>query len=551
MLRPFGRPTPSGGTPEAGARVVADPRAALALARALGVLVDSIAAMGDPNLAFRVVGAEGTTTGERPPLATGLAGVREALRQAVARARAGSLICRLEDGALTVDGVVASRDAVQADPVLVLLEARMRRRGAGVLAVREGAAPAELLSLGHLLASDRPVASRHETPAQVPPEPSAQVGADDRPEATELLRTWSIHLTAAAPQEPDRGRAPSVGAPPRTVAAWRLGHFAAARTAEAIAASVEELLALAQEATARGDAATLEGVATALAGRLRELGGGPGRLACEGGLRRLATRETLPLLASRVADSAEPELLLAVLARSGAASVAALLGLLGRTDDPRIRRACFDAIVALDAGTELVLEALDDPRWYVVRNAAALLGELRAHDADRALARLLAHGDARVRLAVARALVRLRSPAALAALQQALGDASPDVRRLAATAFALGAHLPGTSRPSAAPLIHALEAETDEDVALEMIAALGRLGSADAVQRLLRVAQRPPLDPTTGELPEPQPAWMRVAAIEALVVARGSAPLERVLAELREDADGAVAMAATQAAAGG
>jgi HEAT repeat protein len=231
--------------------------------------------------------------------------------------------------------------------------------------------------------------------------------------------------------------------------------------------------------------------------------------------------------------------------------VAALLGLLGRTDDPRIRRACFDAIVALDAGTELVLEALDDPRWYVVRNAAALLGELRAHDADRALARLLAHGDARVRLAVARALVRLRSPAALAALQQALGDASPDVRRLAATAFALGAHLPGTSRPSAAPLIHALEAETDEDVALEMIAALGRLGSADAVQRLLRVAQRPPLDPTTGELPEPQPAWMRVAAIEALVVARGSAPLERVLAELREDADGAVAMAATQAAAGG
>jgi hypothetical protein len=72
-------------------------------------------------------------------------------------------------------------------------------------------------------------------------------------------------------------------------------------------------------------------------------------------------------------------------------------------------------------------------------------------------------------------------------------------------------------------LATALERETDDEVAIEMVASLGRLGSADAIQRLLRIAQ-PPQSVSDGQFDASRhETWLRVAAIEALVRARGNA----------------------------
>jgi HEAT repeat protein len=212
--------------------------------------------------------------------------------------------------------------------------------------------------------------------------------------------------------------------------------------------------------------------------------------------------------------------------------------------DPLSRRAYFDAIVELDMGATLLLESLHDDRWFVVRNTAALLGEMNIGGADKALASLLEHHDERIRIAAARALIRLRTPLALAALHAAITDANAEVRRLAATSYTV-ASTSGASRPGAVGLAAAFEQETDEDVALEMLAALGRLGSADAVQRLMRIAQAPTLGAPTvhvsvGRRETPRPSWARVAALEALIDARGDA-VASVIDALKADDDEMVA----------
>ena len=102
----------------------------------------------------------------------------------------------------------------------------------------------------------------------------------------------------------------------------------------------------------------------------------------------------------------------------------------------------------------------------------------------------------------------------------------------------------GGLRPPAARLSAALEHEFDEDVALEMLAALGKLGSADAVQRLLRIALPATTDMTGATTTDARDSWMRIAALEALVRARG-AQMQPVIDSLKHDADAEVAAAAS------
>jgi HEAT repeat protein len=99
------------------------------------------------------------------------------------------------------------------------------------------------------------------------------------------------------------------------------------------------------------------------------------------------------------------------------------------------------------------------------------------------------------------------------ALRSALDDPSPTVRRLAVRAIASA---PGaaTGRGAAARLIAAFDRELDSEVRLEAVSALGRLGTFDALQRLLRLV---------GAREAHQGAAVRVAALHAIAQARGDA----------------------------
>ncbi|MEO7363469.1 MAG: HEAT repeat domain-containing protein, partial [Gemmatimonadaceae bacterium] len=242
------------------------------------------------------------------------------------------------------------------------------------------------------------------------------------------------------------------------------------------------------------------------------------------------------LLAERVPDTGDREMLISLLSRSGEMGGKALVEQLMSSDDRPARRCYFDAIVAQDSGVSQLRDALNDPRWYVVRNAAALLGDMGMSDSDASLMPLLAHLDARIRIAAARALSRLRTARGLLAVQQRLSDGNAEVRRLAAAAFGLSAAIAGTAKPHSGPLGTALATEPEEDVALEMLASLGKLASADAVQRLIRLALGGPERVTHA-------GWFRVAALDALVAARGHAAVPTIEV-LVSDGDAEVAATA-------
>lgn len=435
---------------------------ALILARALGRLVTVL----------RETPAPDSAAAQREK-------VRRALRFAVAAARRAPLELRLADGMLHVGGRALGPDSPLRDDLLDTLVDGLSVHGSLVLDVRRAASPGELLALAQLLAADAG-------------------GQADR----SAWRSWSVRITPES--------VPTVADTPGLPEAVQdaLTRLRSARTGDAVHGVLADMLQLLATPPWQGDPVVVEGISLGLVLEARRRGSRAGRLALESGVRQLLTPAVVQALVRQLPHSRRRDDLMPVLARAGDLAVHALVQLLQDAETLTERRACFDAIVALDAGEEALREALGDPRWYVVRNAAALLGEMGVVEADLHLIPLLSHDDERLRIAGARALTRLATPKAISALQGCLGDPAAELRRLAASAH--GARSQG--KPSTIALLAALDVEPDEDVVLEILSVLGSLGSPECVQRLVRIMRD-----------ESAPEWLREAAYQGLLAARGDA----------------------------
>jgi HEAT repeat protein len=445
---------------------------ALTLARALGRLVLSLGEPAAPSQALTEADAPTVARRER---------VRRALRFAVAAARRATLELRLADGMLQLAGRALPPDSPLRDEALDALIGGLDANGTLSLDVRRAASPGELLALAQLLATDVP---------------------GERPVERTAWRSWSVRITPrSVPAVHDAESLPQA-------VRDALERLATARSDEATGTVVGELLQLLATPPWFADPAVVEAVALGVVGEARRRGSRAGRLALEAGVRRLLTPSAVQALVRRLPRSARREDLMPVLARAGDLAVQTLVQLLQDAESLADRRVCFDAIVALDAGEEALCAALQDPRWYVARNAAALLGEMGVEEADGHLMPLLEHDDERLRVAAARALTRLGTARGLAALQGRLSDPAPEMRRLAASAH--GARSQG--KPSTIALLAALDVEPDEDVVLEIVSVLGALGSPECVQRLVRIMRE-----------ESSPEWLREAAYQGLLAARGEA----------------------------
>lgn len=297
--------------------------------------------------------------------------------------------------------------------------------------------------------------------------------------------------------------------------------------------SVDELIPLLDEVVVRVEAATRDGdpqrvhaflaavVAREEVTTVQEV-----RIALNLALRALLTVSHLRLVATLLPRM--PELrddLYRVLGRAGEEGADAVIEHLAAAESSSDRRVYFNSLVRLQAGTPALMHMLGDPRWYVVRNAAELLGELDARGADEALERTLAHADERVRRAAATALGRLATARACHALRDALHDADPGVRSHVALALA------GSGWPYAvATLRRALADEQDTDVRLALVTALGRAATDDAVDALAELAEAP------RGLFRRRTTPIRTAAVRAL--ADADTPRARdVLARLVKDRD--------------
>jgi HEAT repeat protein len=168
----------------------------------------------------------------------------------------------------------------------------------------------------------------------------------------------------------------------------------------------------------------------------------------------------------------------------------AIMERLVREEDAQVRKIFTEALVRQGAAAVPILVSyLADHRWYVVRNAVAIIGEIRDQGSTGPLHSLLGHKDVRVRRETIRALTRIGGIGAVEILLHTVAEGDQDLRRQAL--LSLGA----MKHPAAVPTLLQLVTEHDPwvrevDVKKGAIKALGEIGSADAIPALAHLLTR-------------------------------------------------------------
>ncbi len=197
----------------------------------------------------------------------------------------------------------------------------------------------------------------------------------------------------------------------------------------------------------------------------------------------------------------------AILQKVGVEATAILLDLMANTQEIKARGQYFSLLSQMRSGTDAIVSRLSDDNWYVVRNVADLCGAMGLEEAVPGLAAHVDHRDPRVRRAIAGALARIGSHEAAEPLRQALHDPEPTVRLQVAQVLN-GAK----SRGLAMTVALLLDEEQHPDVLHELHIALGRIGTAEATQALVRSSERGPI--FFGR----KPTTIRVAAVHGLAL---------------------------------
>ena len=229
------------------------------------------------------------------------------------------------------------------------------------------------------------------------------------------------------------------------------------------------------------------------------------------------------------------EPLQAVLLRLGPDAAEVLIELLTSADSMTDRRAYLAALVKIRDAVPTLIHLLGDTRWYVVRNAADLLGEMRPPEAESALLEVVNHREERVRRSAATALARFGTARSTQALERMLTDAVPEVRMHAVQG--LGS---AKSPRAVGALARALDREADHEVQAVIFAALGRLATDEAIAHLTKAAE------PDGRFFKRKPTALRVSAVQALAEANTPAALA-ALRRFAADKDREVRDAAARA----
>jgi HEAT repeat protein len=218
---------------------------------------------------------------------------------------------------------------------------------------------------------------------------------------------------------------------------------------------------------------------------------GPGRDACRLALDRLgeslAMREAAALAGE--VDDEEWDTLKAVMCTAGITSVEAVKPLLSTEQETLASERAAEVVLRFGAlAVGRLAPLVGDSRWFVQKRAAQLLGRVASPEAVPLLQPLLRQGDPRVARAAVSALGAIDDPAAARAVQTVLRAAGGDSRR--AVIDALVADRDERVVPMLLRMLNDSEPlGKDHDVALETIAALGHVGSEQAVSALSELAR--------------------------------------------------------------
>lgn len=182
----------------------------------------------------------------------------------------------------------------------------------------------------------------------------------------------------------------------------------------------------------------------------------------------------------------------------------AIADALSDTTDRFARRTYLDTMVTMGpTAMAIAEEMLEDSRWFVLRNAVAILGEVGGERAVELIVSALAHTDPRIRREALLALAKVGGEDAGMLVYGMISDPDADVRLAAAMAA-------GALKVERAlkPLLQLLESEADPDVVVGVLRALGQLGDPGAVNSIEKRA--------VVSFFSKQPAEVRIAAYRAL-----------------------------------
>jgi HEAT repeat protein len=421
--------------------------------------------------------------------ASDLTMVRSGLLRVRRFSRSYGLTLEIADGKMVVDSVCQTRPV----PALARLTLAMVTHGVAQICISAGAMPSELLKAMVLLSQTR--AMNNSSPGIFQELRDASL--------------WSVQLYPVA----------------RTLSAEQSAAYAADVALDSVEQIEPRIATLTKAASAALAARDMSALAASLS-TLAMVESGATRLELKAlwtlGFEQAATADALRALVAALPTCGDAiSNATAVLKRAGDAGADVLIDQLLKSDSMDVRRACFDALAEVRRGTAQLLTMLTHEQWFVVRNAACLLGAFHSRSSEPELTATLTHADERVRAAAVTALLQLDTPTSRATVRTAIRDASPEVRRRAVRGFLAE---PG-STANADKLLLALERETELDVQLEFLYALGTLATPDAVQKLIRLCSM------DGRY---RPADFRIAAAEALASARLGAAVPLLRAMLKD-----------------
>jgi len=252
-----------------------------------------------------------------------------------------------------------------------------------------------------------------------------------------------------------------------------------------IANIADDMEALAEDLLMAGaytDAKTVTRTLALRAGQPKTVG----RDACRRALDRLgeslAMRDTTALIGE--ADESSWGSIREIVSLVGVASVESLRHVVMVETETTGSTRAADLIVGFGAPAVSRLAPLvDDSRWFVQRMAARLLGRVGTPEAVPLLLPLVRRSDARVVRDAVVALGAIDDPAAARAIHTVLRMATGDRRRAIVEA------LVADRDPRVVPMLARIVAESeplgrDHDMVLDAVAAMGRVGSEQAVPAL-------------------------------------------------------------------
>ena len=478
---------------------------------------------------------------------------RAALRGLVELTNQRSYTLRVDSTGVLVEGTATPAEM----PLIPVLAQQLDAHGVVELHVAHHAAPADLLSLAKALAPDLSGYARGETVELRLREQNVTgvsvVTADTERAAAgrRQLRVTDAVRAAVIPGEQPAGGEPLKVIQPKEGAAYAemVEHKRAAMSPLAHALrnwqaapdgpQVTELL----NAVVAGvndviQSRRSEQAVDAVVAIMRYEAGVPdGDLRRKYGiaLRRMLDQNILKSLSPLLLDPLYAKDAGEIMQRAGTVGTQQLLELLVNAATFAERKALLVALRQVKDGTDMVINMLRHPDWFVVRNIADLAGELRVEEAIPHLGKVLEHADGRVRKSVGVALAKIGTPSCARYLQRALNDADAQVR------LRVAAEIGGKGLAALAmSLVSAAEREQNPSITLELHRALGRIGTPDAVDALRKIAE------PGGRFVGRRPSAPRIGAVEGLALARSDAAVS-LLKELAEDRDGDVRKAARKA----